>query len=50
MGEAFRVSGDFLRVMKTASATVFALSGGAWDGTVRPLVDLWGFGPARSRG
>jgi thiamine biosynthesis lipoprotein len=44
-GEEFRVSGDFLRVMKTA-ARVFALSEGAWDGTVRPLVDLWGFGPA----
>jgi thiamine biosynthesis lipoprotein len=45
VGEEFRVSGDFLRVMKTASR-VFTLSGGAWDGTVRPLVDLWGFGPA----
>ncbi len=29
-----------------AAARVFALSGGAWDGTVMPLVDLWGFGPA----
>ena len=45
VGEEFRVSSDFLRVMK-AGARVFALSGGAWDGTVRPLVDLWGFGPA----
>jgi thiamine biosynthesis lipoprotein len=45
VGEEFRVSGDFLRVMQTA-ARVFTLSGGAWDGTVRPLVDLWGFGPA----
>jgi thiamine biosynthesis lipoprotein len=44
-GEAFPVSTDFLRVMRTA-ARVFALSGGAWDGTVMPLVDLWGFGPA----
>jgi FAD:protein FMN transferase len=43
-GEEFPVSPDFLRVMTTA-ARVFALSGGAWDGTVRPLVDLWGFGP-----
>ena len=31
--------------MKVA-ARVFELSGGAWDGTVMPLVDLWGFGPA----
>jgi thiamine biosynthesis lipoprotein len=44
VGEEFPVSRDFLRVM-TAAARVFALSGGAWDGTVRPLVDLWGFGP-----
>jgi thiamine biosynthesis lipoprotein len=47
VGEAFPVSRDFLRVMTTASR-VFELSGGAWDGTVRPLVDLWGFGPARA--
>ena len=44
VGEEFRVSDDFLQVMR-AGARVFALSGGAWDGTVRPLVDLWGFGP-----
>jgi FAD:protein FMN transferase len=44
-GEEFPVSAGFLRVMKVA-ARVFALSGGAWDGTVLPLVDLWGFGPA----
>jgi thiamine biosynthesis lipoprotein len=42
--EEFPVSDDFLQVMKT-SARVFTLSGGAWDGTVKPLVDLWGFGP-----
>jgi thiamine biosynthesis lipoprotein len=45
VGEEFPISGDFLRVMKVA-ARVFELSGGAWDGTVLPLVDLWGFGPA----
>ena len=43
-GEEFPVGRDFLEVMKTA-ARVYELSGGAWDGTVRPLVDLWGFGP-----
>ncbi len=43
-GEEFPVSRDFLEVMRTA-ARVHDLSGGAWDGTVRPLVDLWGFGP-----
>ena len=45
VGEEFPISADFLRVMKVA-ARVFELSGGAWDGTVMPLVDLWGFGPA----
>lgn len=44
-GEAFPVSADMMAVMRTA-ARVFDLSGGAWDGTVMPLVDLWGFGPA----
>jgi thiamine biosynthesis lipoprotein len=44
VGQEFPVSRDFHRVM-TMAARVFALSGGAWDGTVRPLVDLWGFGP-----
>jgi thiamine biosynthesis lipoprotein len=47
-GEPFPASADFLAVMRV-SARVHDLSGGAWDGTVRPLVDLWGFGPARPR-
>jgi thiamine biosynthesis lipoprotein len=42
-GRPFRLSRDFARVMNTAR-TVFSLTGGAWDGTVKPLVDLWGFG------
>jgi thiamine biosynthesis lipoprotein len=45
-GEEFPASRDFAAVMRTA-ARVYRLSGGAWDGTVRPLVDLWGFGPLR---
>jgi thiamine biosynthesis lipoprotein len=44
-GKEFPVSGDFLRVM-TAAAEIYRLSEGAWDGTVNPLVDLWGFGRA----
>lgn len=48
-GREFPVSRDFLRVMTTATR-VHALSGGAWDGTVRPLVDLWGFGPPAPAG
>jgi len=42
-GTPFRLSRDFARVMDTA-LTVFTLTSGAWDGTVKPLVDLWGFG------
>jgi thiamine biosynthesis lipoprotein len=45
-GEPFPASPDFRAVMDVA-ARVHELSGGAWDGTVRPLVDLWGFGPGR---
>jgi thiamine biosynthesis lipoprotein len=48
VGEEFPASPDLLRVMG-AAREVFTLSGGAWDGTVRPLVDLWGFGPSGSR-
>jgi thiamine biosynthesis lipoprotein len=47
-GEEFPVSADFASVVRTA-ARVHELSGGAWDGTVRPLVDLWGFGPGPPR-
>jgi thiamine biosynthesis lipoprotein len=39
----FPISEDFMRVMQQA-VHIHALSGGAWDGTVNPLVDLWGFG------
>ena len=42
-GRKFKISEDFYRVMKTAQA-IYRLSDGAWDGTVNPLVDLWGFG------
>jgi thiamine biosynthesis lipoprotein len=43
VGKRFKISEDFYRVMKTAQ-TICRLSDGAWDGTVNPLVDLWGFG------
>ncbi len=42
-GECIRVSPDFLAVLRTAG-DLHRLSRGAWDGTVKPLVDLWGFG------
>jgi thiamine biosynthesis lipoprotein len=43
-GEKFAVSADFIEVMKVGRK-IYRLSEGAWDGTVNPLVDLWGFGP-----
>jgi thiamine biosynthesis lipoprotein len=39
----FEISPDFYEVMKAAEK-IFRLSQGAWDGTVDPLVNLWGFG------
>lgn len=41
------VSGRFGSVLKAAS-TVWDQSGGAFDVTVGPLVNLWGFGPANA--
>jgi thiamine biosynthesis lipoprotein len=43
VGLKFKISNDFFQVMK-AGQKIYRLSGGAWDGTVNPLVDLWGFG------
>ena len=43
-GEKFRVSDDFIEVMRVGRK-IHQQSDGAWDGTVNPLVDLWGFGP-----
>ena len=48
IGRKFRISEDFYRVMKTAQV-VYRLSDGAWDATVNPLVDLWGFGRGRPK-
>lgn len=47
-GEKFAVSDDFMQVMRVAKK-IYQLSEGAWDGTVNPLVDLWGFGPTQRR-
>jgi thiamine biosynthesis lipoprotein len=43
-GQKFRISDDFMQVMKVGHK-IHRLSEGAWDATVSPLVDLWGFGP-----
>jgi thiamine biosynthesis lipoprotein len=44
VGSSQPISADFARVLEV-SKTVWELSGGAFDPTVGPLVDLWGFGP-----
>lgn len=42
--EPFAASAAFYAVMEQAQ-TLHVLTGGAWDGTLMPLVNLWGFGP-----
>ena len=39
----FSVGDDFFYVIKVAQQ-LHTLTAGAWDGTIKPLVDLWGFG------
>ncbi|MEW6673261.1 MAG: FAD:protein FMN transferase [Thermodesulfobacteriota bacterium] len=41
--EDVAVSEDFFNVLK-ASEKLYRLTNGTWDGTVKPLVDVWGFG------
>jgi len=42
--ESMEISPDFVRVI-IISEEIFELSDGAFDPTVGPLTDLWGFGP-----
>ncbi len=42
-GEPFHASSDFMKVM-TLACEIHRITEGAWDGTVKPLIDLWGFG------
>jgi thiamine biosynthesis lipoprotein len=42
-GKKFYISDDFFNVM-TVAQHIYNLTGGAWDGTIEPLVTLWGFG------
>lgn len=46
--KAFKCSKDFFTVMNMAR-TIFTQTQGAWDGTVDPLVNLWGFGRSGTR-
>jgi FAD:protein FMN transferase len=48
IGEKFKISDDFYNVLIVAQR-IYEETGGAWDGTVKPLVDLWGFGNGKIR-
>jgi len=41
--QPFKLSTDFYQVL-LESLHLYQITDGAWDGTVKPLVDLWGFG------
>ena len=41
--KASRVSEDFFQVLDQCRQ-LYTMTDGAWDGTIKPLVDLWGFG------
>jgi thiamine biosynthesis lipoprotein len=43
INKPFTVSSDFMAVI-TLAQTLYRLTDGAWDGTLAPLVNLWGFG------
>ncbi len=47
-GKTFSVSADFMKVLRLA-LVINRQSGGAFDVTVGPLVDLWGFGKKGGR-
>ena len=44
VGQTMAISQDFAEVVKI-SRQIWQLSNGAFDPTIGPLVDLWGFGP-----
>lgn len=43
LDQPFTISTDFTKVMLAANS-INRLTAGAWDGSVNPLVNLWGFG------
>ncbi len=45
INQPIMVSDDFMAVM-TLAKRLYQLTDGAWDGTLAPLVNLWGFGTA----
>jgi len=49
VGEPFAISEDFWKVIRVGQQ-LYELTQGAWDATVNPLVNRWGFGAAGKRG
>ena len=47
-GEKFYISDDFFNVM-TVAQHIYELTGEAWDGTIEPIVNLWGFGNSKNK-
>jgi thiamine biosynthesis lipoprotein len=47
-GEKVFISKDFYQVM-TVAKKLYKLTNGAWDGTIKPIVDLWGFGSSERK-
>ena len=43
VGKPFPISADFYAVL-TQARHIHALTQGAWDGTIKPILNLWGFG------
>ncbi|MGD9331742.1 MAG: FAD:protein FMN transferase [Desulfobacterales bacterium] len=43
VGTPFPIGNDFFQVMRL-SQKLFRITDGAWDGTLDPIIDLWGFG------
>jgi thiamine biosynthesis lipoprotein len=48
VGQKFKISRDFAQVI-IESKKLYKLTGGAWDGSIYPLVNLWGFGGAERK-
>lgn len=44
----FRLSSNFNELLLFAEQ-LHTMTGGAWDGTIKPLVDLWGFGSKKHK-
>ncbi len=46
--QKFKISRDFAQVMIKAKK-LYRLTGGSWDGSIYPLVNLWGFGKSERK-